>query len=65
MSAINFPFGVQRIWLQLLYVNYFSSYSLKEPEDRSWGSADANGTWSGLVGMALYNKVNSLPVMGR
>jgi len=33
-----------------------------EPQDKSWGSADANGTWRGLVGMALYRKVRPCTV---
>jgi hypothetical protein len=36
--------------------NLGDRYRLVEPEDRLWGSTDANGTWSGLVGQALYRR---------
>ncbi len=48
-----------KIIVMLPALFYFMfSYSLVEPQDKSWGSADANGTWRGLVGMALYRKVS-------
>ena len=33
-------------------------YKLINPPDGAWGKPDENGTWSGLVGHALYGKSN-------
>ena len=37
---------------------YLSRYKLINPQDGAWGKPDENGTWSGLVGHALYGKAN-------
>ena len=34
------------------------SYHIINPPDGAWGSPDENGTWSGLIGHALYGKSN-------
>ena len=33
------------------------SYEIKEPEDKFWGAADENGTWSGMIGQLIRKVV--------
>ena len=37
---------------------FHNRYQLISPPDGAWGKRDENGTWSGLVGHALYGKSN-------
>ena len=39
-------------------INQICSYNIVNPPDGAWGSPDENGTWSGLIGHALYGKSN-------
>ena len=41
-----------------LYLTSPISYHLINPPDGAWGSPDESGTWSGLIGHALYGKSN-------
>ena len=40
------------------YSTKICSYKIVNPPDGAWGSPDENGTWSGLIGHALYGKSN-------
>jgi hypothetical protein len=48
------------IWLLCLCIQIFLKYRLEKliPEDRTHGSQEADGTWSGIVGMVASGRAD-------
>ena len=58
----NFKYSITCVYIYRignnLSLNLPARYHLINPPDGAWGRPDENGTWSGLIGHAMYGKSN-------